>query len=112
MCCDYRVITAGTKRNAWMSMNEVHFGAPLPLSFTALFRAKVGDGRVQREVTLEGKRITPQRAKEVGLVDFVHGDNTQEVLSKAVEVAKEAQGGARTGVWGLIKVSFIRFGDG
>jgi enoyl-CoA hydratase/carnithine racemase len=85
-------------------MNEVHFGAPLLPSFTSLLRAKVGDTRVHREVALEGKRITPQQAKEAGLVDVVYGDKTEEVLAKAVEVAKEAEGGARTGVWGLIKV--------
>jgi enoyl-CoA hydratase/carnithine racemase len=104
LACDYRIMRSDNTRNAWMSMNEVHFGAPWPLSFAALFRAKVGDARTLRSIALQGDRITPGRAKELGLVDEVFGERTEETLGKAVEFAKKAAPAARMGVWGLIKV--------
>jgi enoyl-CoA hydratase/carnithine racemase len=85
-------------------MNEVHFGAPWPRSFAALFRAKVADARALRAVALEGARLTPQRAHALGVVDEVGGQKTEEVLARAVGLAKGAAPGARSGVWGLIKV--------
>ena len=30
LCCDYRVMTDGEKRNAWMCMNEVRAPNPTP----------------------------------------------------------------------------------
>jgi enoyl-CoA hydratase/carnithine racemase len=104
LTCDYRVLMSDEKRRVWMSMNEVHFGAPWPLAFAKLFRAKVGDTRVHRAVALEGQRITPKHAKAVGLVDEVVGTTTEEVLVKATDLARQASQGARSGVWGLIKV--------
>jgi len=103
MTCDYRVIMSDAQRRVWMSMNEVHFGAPWPLAFAKLFRAKVGDARVHRAVALEGQRITPKHAKDVGLVDEIVGTKTEEVLNKAMDLARQASQGARSGVWGLIK---------
>jgi enoyl-CoA hydratase/carnithine racemase len=94
----------GSARNAWLCMNEVHFGAPWPRSFAALFRAKVADARALRAVALEGARLTPQRAHALGVVDEVGGQKTEEVLARAVVLAKGAAPGARSGVWGLIKV--------
>lgn len=34
LCCDYRVMTDGKKRNAWMCMNEVRAPSTLPHSGT------------------------------------------------------------------------------
>jgi 1,4-dihydroxy-2-naphthoyl-CoA synthase len=107
MTCDYRVIMSDAQRRVWMSMNEVHFGAPWPLAFATLFRAKVGDARVHRAVALEGQRITPKHAKDVGLVDEIVGTKTEEVLNKAMDLARQASQGARSGVWGLIKVGRV-----
>ena len=31
LCCDYRVMTDGERRNAWMCMNEVRVPPTLPI---------------------------------------------------------------------------------
>ncbi|KIY43795.1 ClpP/crotonase [Fistulina hepatica ATCC 64428] len=103
LACDYRVMTDGSKRNAWMCMNEVHFGAVWPLSFAVLLRAKVGDGILHRKIALEGHRFTPREALEAGLVDHIVVGNTEAVLAKAEEVADAVAPNAKTGVWGMIK---------
>jgi len=108
LACDYRVMTDGSKRNAWLCMNEVHFGAVWPLSFAAIMRAKVGDHRLHRKIALEGHRFTPAEALTDGLVDHLVKGGTAEVLAKAEEVADEFSGNARAGVWGMIKADLYR----
>jgi Delta3-Delta2-enoyl-CoA isomerase len=125
MACDYRVMTDGSKRNAWMCMNEVsfnviscphllrvlspqvHFGAMWPLSMASIVRAKVGDGRVQRKIALEGHRFPPQEALSAGLVDHIVDGNTEAVLAKAVWLANSVGPIAKEGVWGIIKVRYL-----
>ncbi|TFY65103.1 hypothetical protein EVJ58_g2194 [Rhodofomes roseus] len=82
ICCDYRVMTDGSTRNAWMCMNEVHFGAGWPLSFVGIFRAKVSDNRVLRKIALEGHRFTPAEALDAGLVDHLVKGDTAAVIAK------------------------------
>ncbi|GLB40509.1 putative enoyl-CoA hydratase/isomerase [Lyophyllum shimeji] len=108
LACDYRVMTDGSKRNAWLCMNEVHFGAVWPLSFAAVLRAKVGDPRLQRTIALEGHRFSPKEAYERGLLDHLVNGNTTAVLVKAEEVADQFSANAQTGVWGLIKIDLYR----
>jgi len=103
LACDYRVMTDGSKRNAWMSMNEIHFGSPWPLSFIALLRAKVSDPRLHRKIALEGHRFTPQEALQGGFLDHIVQGNTAAVLAKAEEVAEVVGSLAMGGVWGIIK---------
>lgn len=124
LACDYRVMTDGSKRNAWLCMNEViysltssdtttdtflqvHFGAVWPLSFAAILRAKVGDHRLQRKIALEGHRFTAKEAHEDGLLDHLVCGNTADVLSKAEQVAEQFGANAQAGVWGLIKVFVV-----
>jgi enoyl-CoA hydratase/carnithine racemase len=104
LTCDYRVMRSDSARNAFLSTNEVHFGAPWSVSMAVLFRAKVDDSRALRAIALQGDRLTPGKAKELGLVDEVYGETTQETLGKAVEYAKRVAPAARMGAWGLIKV--------
>ena len=128
LCCDYRVMTDGEKRNAWMCMNEVrapqtllirgpyrypkrsnrvqiHFGSPWPVSFAATLRVKVGDANLHRKIALEGHRFTPKEALAAGLVDhIVPGDSAEAVLHKARELAESIDSLAKGGAWGLIKV--------
>jgi hypothetical protein len=104
LASDYRVMVDGAARNAWMCMNEIHFGSSWPRAFAALFRAKAPDVRAHRLVALEGARITPPQARELGLVDVVHGTRTEEVLERAVQLARERAPEARAGAYGLIKV--------
>jgi len=108
LACDYRVMTDGSKRNAWITMNEIHFGATWPLSFAALLRAKVSDPRLHRRIALEGHRFWPREALEAGFVDHLVQGNTAAVLAKAEEVAESVSPLARSGVWGDIKSNLHR----
>jgi len=103
LACDYRVMTDGSKRNAWLSMNEIHFGSPWPLSFIALLHAKVSDSRLHRKIALEGHRFTPQEALQAGFLDHTVEGNTAAVVAKAEQIAEAVSPLAREGVWGLIK---------
>ncbi|KAF9561946.1 ClpP/crotonase [Agrocybe pediades] len=108
LACDYRVMTDGSSRNAWLCMNEVHFGAPWPLSFTAILMAKIGDHRLHRKIALEGHRYTAPEALADGLLDYIVKGNTADILAKAEEVADRVSGNAASGVWGLIKSNLYR----
>ncbi|KAJ7454805.1 ClpP/crotonase-like domain-containing protein [Mycena latifolia] len=100
---DYRVMTDGSKRNAWLCMNEVDFGAVWPHSFAGVLAAKIGDPQVRRKIALEGHRFTPKEALEAGIVDHIVSGNTAAVLAKAEELALTVGVKAQGGVWGLIK---------
>jgi enoyl-CoA hydratase/carnithine racemase len=108
LACDYRVMTDGAKRRAWICMNEIAFGAPWPFSFARLLRAKVGDGRVQRKIALEGHRFTPPEALAAGIVDELVPGGTEDVLKRASEIATKQAPNAKSGVWGLIKRDLYR----
>jgi enoyl-CoA hydratase/carnithine racemase len=82
---------------------QIHFGAPWPLSFAALLRAKVSDPTLHRKIALEGHRFTPKEALEAGFVDHIVQGNTAAVLAKAGEIAESVSPLAREGVWGIIK---------
>jgi enoyl-CoA hydratase/carnithine racemase len=85
-------------------LKKVHFGAALPHSFVAIYRAKIGDHRLHRKILLEGHRFTPPEALRDGILDYVVKGKTPEVLAKAEEVADRVSVLAAAGVWGLIKV--------
>ncbi|KAF8274747.1 ClpP/crotonase [Lactarius quietus] len=107
LACDYRVMTDGAKRNAWMCMNEIDFGATWPVSFAAVVRAKVSTA-VTRGFVAEGHRFTPPEARDAGLVDEIVAGGTRGVLKRAQEIAQEKAPKAREGVWGLIKTELYR----
>jgi enoyl-CoA hydratase/carnithine racemase len=107
LACDYRIMTDGAKRNTWMCMNEVDFGAAWPVSFAALVRAKVSATATRRFV-VEGHRFTPPEARDAGLVDEIVAGGTLGVLKRAQEIAQEKAPKAREGVWGLIKTELYR----
>lgn len=86
-------------------IKQVHFGAPWPLSFAAVLRTKIGDDRLRRKIALEGHRFTPQEALKAGIIDQVAGGNTAMVLERANDLATLVSACARSGVWGIIKVS-------
>lgn len=125
LVCDYRVMTDGSSRNAWLCMNEVrlflphvmttltqrqvHFGAPWPMSFTAILRAKFGDHRLYRKIALEGHRYTAEEALQDGILDYIVKGKTVDILAKAEEVADRFSGNATMGAWGLIKVLIFTF---
>jgi Delta3-Delta2-enoyl-CoA isomerase len=104
LACDYRVMTDGAKRRAWICMNEVDIGAPLPVSIAAIMRMRAAKASVIRKFALEGHRFSPPEALEAGLVDEIVAGGTQGILKRAREIAQEKAPKAREGVWGLIKV--------
>lgn len=115
LSCDYRIMTDGSRRRAWMCMNEIHFGAPWPLSFTAILNTKVSDPSVRRRVALEGHRFAPSEALTTGLVDRLAscggpgaGLGTENVLQEAMKLAKEVSALPKRGVWGSIKTFLYR----
>jgi enoyl-CoA hydratase/carnithine racemase len=110
LCCDYRVMTDGSRRRAWLCMNEIHFGAPWPLSLAAILNAKVSDPPLRRRIALEGHRFTPTEAYAAGIVDrlaICSGTSvelgTEIVLKEATKLAKEVSVLPKQGVWGTIK---------
>ncbi|KAF8529807.1 ClpP/crotonase-like domain-containing protein [Gautieria morchelliformis] len=103
LACDYRVITSDKKRRVWGCMNEVHFGAPLPHSFSEMLRSKSPDQQTLRKIALEGHRFTPSELLASGLVDIVVDGGSEAVLARASEIAEQWSVNACTGVWGLIK---------
>jgi enoyl-CoA hydratase/carnithine racemase len=86
------------------TQRQVHFGAPWPLSFTAILRAKIGDHRLYRKIALEGHRFTAEEALQDGILDYIVKGKTVDILAKAEEVADRFSGNATMGAWGLIKV--------
>ncbi|KIK96592.1 hypothetical protein PAXRUDRAFT_825779 [Paxillus rubicundulus Ve08.2h10] len=115
LCCDYRVMIDGSRKRAWMCMNEVHFGAPWPLSFTAMLNAKVSDPSTRRRIALEGHRFTPSEAHAAGIIDRVASCSgtgvdlgTENVLKEATKLAKEVSGLPKEGVFGAIKTFLYR----
>lgn len=116
LCCDYRIMTDGSRRRAWLCMNEVpstscspllsiltrcivpltqslpqvHFGAPWPLSLAAILNAKVSDPSLRRRIALEGHRFTPTEAHEAGIVDRLANCSGTSVEFGTEIVLKEA----------------------
>jgi enoyl-CoA hydratase/carnithine racemase len=129
LACDYRVMTDGSTRNAWMCMNEsepsrtplpppsgrtltnilpVDFGANWPASFVSIARAKVSRDTTLRKIALEGHRFTPREALDADLLDDIVAGGTEAVLERAIALAKEKAIKAKSGAWGLIKSEFYR----
>lgn len=115
LVCDYRVMTDGSRRRAWMCMNEIHFGARWPLSFTAILNAKVGSPVIRRRVALEGHRFTPSEALKAGIVDRLANltgtsveSGTDKVLEEAMKLANEVKILASRGIWSAINACLYK----
>ncbi|CDO70869.1 hypothetical protein BN946_scf184804.g1 [Trametes cinnabarina] len=107
MACDYRVMTDGSKRNAWISMNEIQFGATLPLSLAAILKAKAPNPQILRKIILEGHRFTPKEALEVGLVDRIIPGTTEDIIAEAQSLADSLSTLPTQGAWGLNRIVII-----
>lgn len=99
---DYRVMRAD---RGFVCLNELEFGAPLKPAMSAIFRVKVPDPRVYREMVLEAKRFGGQEAARVGIVDVTGG--WEEVLAlvkerKVDEVGNGARSRTRIAGWEVI----------
>ncbi|THH18131.1 hypothetical protein EW146_g2808 [Bondarzewia mesenterica] len=104
LACDYRVMTDGSKRNAWMFILALLGRRPSP-TFCA---QKVPRSTIQRKVALEGHRFTPQEAVDAELVDELVSGGTEDILRRAIDLAQAKTGLASKGVWGLIKTELYR----
>ncbi|KAG8816852.1 hypothetical protein FRC17_000165 [Serendipita sp. 399] len=100
LACDYRIMKS---QKAWLSMNEILFGGPIPRSFSTLFNAKCTDAMVVRKVFLEAHRFTAQEALQVKLVDELVEGDSDAVFAAAVKLALGVSHLSRLGVYGLIK---------
>jgi enoyl-CoA hydratase/carnithine racemase len=89
LACDYRVMTDGAKRNTWMCMNEIDFGAAWPVSFAALVRAKVSTTAI-RGFVVEGHRFTPPEARDAGLVDEIVAGGTRCAQASSGDRSRES----------------------
>ena len=65
LCCDYRVMAEG---NYIIGLNEVPVGIIVPDSIFELYAFWIGKGKAYQNI-LEGKLLTVEEAKEIGLVD-------------------------------------------
>ncbi|KAG8803802.1 hypothetical protein FRC18_007217 [Serendipita sp. 400] len=102
MLCDYRVMKS---KKAWMSMNELLFGAPVPHELAVLFNAKCIDSIVVRKILSEAHRFTSGEALEAKLVDEVVDGDSNAVFEASLKLALKLSHLSKLGVYGLIKVS-------
>ncbi|EIW57361.1 ClpP/crotonase [Trametes versicolor FP-101664 SS1] len=108
MACDYRVMSDGSKRNAWLCMNEIHFGATLPLSLVAVLKAKSPNPQTLRKIVLEGHRFTPSECLSLGLVDRLAAGNTEGIVAEAQALAESIDSLPKLGVWGVNRRELYR----
>ncbi|GAA5877304.1 hypothetical protein JCM1840_007192, partial [Sporobolomyces johnsonii] len=93
---------------AWLCMNEVLFGAPLPAGMASLLALRLPT-RVLAKVMLTAHRYVAVDALADGLVDEVvevaekGEDGSEATVRRAEEVARERAGFAESGVLHLMK---------
>jgi enoyl-CoA hydratase len=83
LACDLRVARTGQYD---LALNEVAAGVPFPAGPLAIVRAEL-DPPVARELCLTGRRVGPDEALALSLVD--HLANPAELLPRARELAGE-----------------------
>ncbi|KAI0470902.1 enoyl-CoA hydratase/isomerase family protein [Xylariaceae sp. FL0804] len=104
---------ASAQRPAYLCVNELEFGAPLPAALAAIFRLKVA-APVYRDLVLEARRYDARAALDAGLVDAVDGRSgggvggggLDAVLALVRDRALVKRG--ETGVYGLLKAEMYR----
>ncbi|SCV74710.1 BQ2448_7739 [Microbotryum intermedium] len=99
MCTDWRVIRA---ERAWMCMNEIDFGAPLPIGMTGVLKQRLRP-EVLRNVMLTAHRYVASEALASGLVDEVVQGDGEAAISRALEIAEKNLKHSESGVCGLLK---------
>ncbi len=79
MACDRRVVAAGGAR---IGLSEVNLGVPVPWGSMEMLRSRLGEASVE-ELVLQGDGFTPQRAREIGVVQRVVGDTPAREAARA-----------------------------
>ncbi|MDJ0850699.1 MAG: crotonase/enoyl-CoA hydratase family protein [Myxococcota bacterium] len=92
--CDIRYATA----NAFFCIGEINFGLTADLGTLQRLPKLVPQG-VVRELAFTGRRLSAERAREVGLVNEVL-PGPEEALEAAMETAREIAAHAPAAVWG------------
>jgi len=81
-----------------MSMNEIHFGAPLPAGMASVLSLRLPTP-VLSKVMLTAHRYDSQEALKDGLADeIVAEQGSDKCLERALKVADERKGFAESGV--------------
>jgi len=83
MVHDYRVMR---EDKGWVCIPAINLGIILPLSIFEIFRTKVGNPKVIRDIVIHGKRYNATEAVSAGIVDY--SVPPENLISKAKEVAK------------------------
>lgn len=86
---DYRVFS-GAK--GFLCVNEIDFGAPLPIALANIYQAKLHPS-VVREIVLEGRRWTAEGAVEARVIDSAEGWNGVQKLVDERSLVKKAESG-------------------
>ncbi|KAJ1338783.1 Delta3-Delta2-enoyl-CoA isomerase [Microdochium nivale] len=97
---DYRVFS-GSK--GYLSVNEIEFGASIPVALLNIYQLKVHPTFV-RDTVLEGKRWTAQAALAAGIIDSIDGWIGVEKLVQERELVKKGS----TGVYRQLKRDLYR----
>lgn len=96
LCCDHRLMTPeGT-----IGLNEVLLGIPVP-KFWGLLMSKLIGHRAAEGLLLNGRLISPQEAKKLGMVDEIVDKEqllpaAELLLSKVVKLPSSARAATKT----------------
>lgn len=81
-----------------MSMNELHFGAPLPAGMASVLALRLPTP-VLSKVMLTAHRYSPEEALKDGLVDEIVGEGSSEkCIERALDEGEKRKAFAESGV--------------
>ncbi|GAA5941313.1 enoyl-CoA hydratase/isomerase family protein [Sporobolomyces koalae] len=95
LACDWRICRPDRTS---MSMNEIHFGAPLPAGMAAVLSLRLPT-RVLSKVMLTAHRYDPTEALKDGLVDEITTEKGSDAtINRALDEGDKRKGFAESGV--------------
>jgi len=104
---DYRIMKENEQKGkATMAMNELEFGAPVPLGLIAVIEAKFPTTSAIAKCLTEAHRFGAQESLSLGIVNALAPE--AEVVQRSLKLALEKSTRASTGVFGMIKESVYR----
>ncbi|PLW43206.1 hypothetical protein PCANC_06984 [Puccinia coronata f. sp. avenae] len=104
---DFRIMKENEQKGrAMMAMNEVEFGAPVPLGLVAVVEAKLPTTSAAAKCLTEAHRFGAKESLSLGIVHALAPED--EVVQRSLKLGFEKSLRATTGVFGLIKASVYR----
>ncbi|GAA5902368.1 enoyl-CoA hydratase/isomerase family protein [Sporobolomyces salmoneus] len=96
LACDWRICRPDRTS---MSMNELHFGAPLPAGMASVLSLRLPTPTLAKTM-LTAHRYDPKEALKDGLVDEIVeiGDGSEKCIERALEEGDRRKGFAESGV--------------